>query len=114
MKVVDLRSDYEVAAGDVILTIVIGNAQIGSSVVKLGSKELGRRDINNLKVGSGPALKGKILKTKSVVTDVNDRTNKTSVTYKLKGGSRDQAFVSSGTVDNNGDAIVYRAAFKLL
>ncbi len=58
MKVVDLRSDYEMAAGNVTVTIVIGNAQFGSSMVKLGTKEIGRSDIDNLKVRSGPTLMG--------------------------------------------------------
>lgn len=114
MKVIDLRADYEVAAGDVTITNVIGNAQIGSSVVKLGNREIGRGDIEKLRIGSGTSLRNKTLKVKSIVTDVNDRTNKTSITYRFKGGSRNQDYVSSGTVDNNGDAIIYRAAFKFV
>ena len=58
MKVVDLRSDNEMAAGNVTVTIVISNGQIGSSMVKLGTKEIGRSDIDNLKVRSGPTLMG--------------------------------------------------------
>jgi len=114
MKTVDLRADYEVDSKDVKLTIVIGNAQIGASIVKLDKKEKGRGDINNVLIGSGPSIRGKSIKTKSVVTDVNDQTNKTTITYKLTGGMRDQEFTSSGTVDQNGDSIIYRALFKLI
>ena len=114
MKVIDLRADYEVGDDDVELTITIGDGQIGTSVVKLGTKELGRGAISDLPIGAGPSIKTKSLTTKSIVTDVNDRTNKTSVTYVLTGGVRDQTFQSLGTVDQNGDVIICRAAFKLV
>ncbi|HEV7608079.1 MAG TPA: hypothetical protein VGO61_12115 [Steroidobacteraceae bacterium] len=114
MKTVDLRADYEVDSKDVVLTIEIGDAQIGSSIVKLDGTEKGRGDIDKLVIGAGPRIKGKALKTKSVVTDVNDKTNKTSVTYRLTGGKRNQEFTSLGTVDSNGDSIIYRALFRLV
>jgi hypothetical protein len=114
MKTVDLRADYEVDSKAVKLTIIFGNAQIGSSVVTLEKVEKGRGDIDGLVIGPGPRIKGKSLKTKSVVTDVNDMTNKTSVTYRLTGGKRNQEFTSSGTVDANGGSIIYRALFRLV
>ncbi len=110
----DLRADYEVGTDDVKLTVVIGNAQIGSSIIKLNGTEKGRGTIKNLEMGSGPNIKGRAIKTKSVVTDVNDQTNKTTITYKLSGGKRPQEFTSSGTVDQDGDSIIYRAMFKLI
>ena len=41
MNVIDQTSDYEVADGLVTLTVVIGNAQIGSSVATLDTEEKG-------------------------------------------------------------------------
>jgi hypothetical protein len=114
MKTVDLTTDYEVAAGNVLLSIDIGDAQIGSSIVKLDQEELGRGDISELVVGIGPKIRGKALIIKSIVTDVNDSTNHTSITYKLKGGLRDIRYVSSATVDEDGDSIIYRAHFNLI
>lgn len=114
MKVVDLRADYEVGAGDVKLTIVIGNAQIGSSIVNLGDVEKGHGDIDGLIIGSGPKIRGKSLKTKSVVKDINDQSNKTVITYRLSGGKRNQSFTSSAVLDQNGDSMVYRALFRLI
>lgn len=115
MKVIDLIADYDVGSTKrVSLTIVIGNSQIGGSVVKLGAKELADGQIKNLDLGIGNSLRGKKLKSKSVVADVNDRTNRTIITYRIKGGARDQEFVSSGTVDQDGDSIVYRALFNLI
>jgi hypothetical protein len=114
MKIVDLRADYEVDDKDVKMTILIGNAQIGSSIVKLDNTEKGRGDITGLLIGSGSKIKGKSLKTKSVVTDVNDQTNKTVITYRLTGGKRTQEFTSSGTVEQNGSSIIYRSLFRLV
>ena len=114
MKVIDLITDYEVSEGDVTLSIVIGDAQIGSSIVKLEQVEKGRGDIGDLNIGSGSGIKNKALFVKSVVTDVNDMTNHTSITYVLKGGRRDQEFTSQGSVEENGDSIIYRVKFNLV
>jgi hypothetical protein len=114
MKSVVLVADYEVAAADVTLTVVVGDGQIGSSIVKLGAKALAQGDIDGVTIGSGPTIKRKPLFVKSVVTDVNDSTNHTSVTYQLAGGRLDQEFVCAGTVEDNGDSIIYRAKFNFV
>ena len=114
MKVINLIADYEVAAGDVRLSVIIGDAQIGASIVKQGDREIARGVIVDVPVGPGPAIRGQPLLIKSVVTDVNDSTNHTSVTYALRGGKKDQQFLSAGTVDQNGDSIIYRAKFNLV
>jgi hypothetical protein len=114
MKTVDIRADYEVDSKAVKLTIIFGNAQIGRSVVTLEKAEKGRGDIEELVIGSGPKIRGKLLKTRSLVTDVNDMTNRTSVTYRLTGGKRSQDFTSSGTVDANQGSVTHRAQFRLV
>jgi hypothetical protein len=116
MKVIDLTADYNVSAAEnVILDIIIGDAQIGSSIVRLNQKEKGRGSkIHDLIIGKGSVLKNKALLIKSIVTDVSDSTNQTSITYVLKGGVRNQEFTSSGTVEKNGDAIIYRAKFNFV
>jgi hypothetical protein len=114
MKIVTLVADYDVNDGDITITIVIGDAQIGSSVVALGTKVLGKGQISTLPVGKGSLVRGKPLFAKSVVTDVNDSTNQTSVTYILRGGPKDQEFQSGGVVEVNGDSVIYRAKFNLV
>ena len=114
MKTVNLETDYEVAETDVILTVVVGDAQIGASVVKLNTKTLGMGEIAKLLVGSGPKVRRKNLYIKTAVTDVNDSTDHTSLTYRLGGGKNDREFISSATVDQDGDSIVYRAKFHLV
>jgi hypothetical protein len=90
MKTVDIRADYEVDSKAVKLTIIFGNAQIGRSVVTLEKAEKGRGDIEELVIGSGPKIRGKLLKTRSLVTDVN------------------------GTVDANQGSVTHRAQFRLV
>src|SRR5262245_16401488 len=114
MKAVDLVTSYQTGAGKLVLDIVVGNAQIGASVVKLNKSIVAQGEIEGLDLGNATALAGKSLNIKSVVTDVNDATNKTSITYVLKRGSEEQQFTSKAEVDGNGDSIIYRALFKLL
>jgi hypothetical protein len=114
MKSVDLVTTYQTAPGKVRFDIVIGNAQIGASVVKLNKTEVARGDISDLDLGSGNTLAGKSLTIKSVVTDVNDSTNRTSIKYVFRRGQDLQEFLSKVEVENNGESIIYRALFKLV
>lgn len=108
-----LQTDYAVDAGDVTLTVIIGDGQLGSSLVRLGEKELATGDIDRLKIGKGSAIAGKELFVKTVVADVNDNTNHTSVRYELKGGAADQTFDLDASVDEEGGSVIYRATFDL-
>ncbi len=101
--------EYAVAEARVTLSIVYGDAQLGSSLVKLDDERLAKgSDITDLSIGDGPAIAGKKLRLKSVVTDVNDMTNHTSVTYVLKGGKEDREFSYDCTVQQEGDSAIYR------
>jgi hypothetical protein len=114
-NVKDLHEEYQVVdQQNVSLNIWFGGAQIGVSIVFLEDTELGRGDIVNLKVGSGEKIRGKMLKIKSVVTDVNDLSNHTSITYSLSGGAENQSFLSQAVVAEHGNSIVYRAIFTLV
>ena len=99
---------YTVRGGEVSLTIVIGEAQLGSSLVKLAGTEIARGEIKDLKLGAGAMLAGKKLSVKSVVTDTNDKTNHTSIRYELKGGAADARHDLSIDVDQKGESVIYR------
>ncbi|MCK4667952.1 hypothetical protein KAU33_14445 [Candidatus Dependentiae bacterium] len=115
VKSINLETEYKVEDEEqVSLSIVIGDAQIGSSIVFLDDNELGRREIENLNIGLGKDIKGQKIIIKSIVKDINDMTNYTSITYILKGGIFDQTFYSKGVVDENGDSIIYRATFFII
>jgi Icc-related predicted phosphoesterase len=108
-----LETDYVVAAGDISLSVIIGDGQLGSSLVRLGDEELAIGDVDRLKIGSGGAIAGKDLFIKTVVTDVNDNTDHTSVRYELKGGKADKVFDLEESADEEGGSVVYRATFTL-
>jgi homoaconitase/3-isopropylmalate dehydratase large subunit len=112
-KKINLNASYAVGANNISLTVIIGDAQIGQSIVVLDSTTMGSGDIMNLALGTGAAIKGKVLTVKSVVTDVNSNTINMSVTYQLRGGTMAQDFLSSGTVDNQGDSMVFIATINL-
>jgi hypothetical protein len=114
MKRVSMETDYKVATDSVTLSIIVGDAQIGSSLVLRDGVELGRGEINGLTIGKGPEINGKTLSIKSVVTDVNDATNQTSVTYALSGGIVEQRLSQTATVDDEGDSVIYRATIHLV
>ncbi|MFA5032745.1 MAG: hypothetical protein WC614_06980 [bacterium] len=109
----NLEDSYEVSEGEVRLTIIIGNAQIGTSSVKLNDTLLHTGDISGLLIGKGPEISGKILSIKTVVTDVNDKTNLTNVYYELKGGKVDKKYNLEELALEDGASVIYRAKFNL-
>jgi hypothetical protein len=96
------------SAQEVSLSIVVGDAQIGSSYVQLDGVKKDDGQISDLALGKGADVKGKTLAIKSVVTDVNDATNNTSITYHVGG----QELSQTATVDQEGDSVVYRATIQ--
>ena len=102
------KTTYAVGKGDVFLTVVIGERQLGTSLAKLDGKLLMKGAIKKLKVGKGPGLAGSVLTMKSVVTDINDMTNRTSITIHLEGGAAPASHTLAIEVDQNGDSAIYR------
>ena len=95
---------------EILLSIVVGDAQIGSSYVQLEGDKKGEGQISNLALGTGEEVRGKTLAVKSVVTDVNDATNSTSITYRVGG----QELSQTATVDQEGDSVIYRATIQFV
>jgi hypothetical protein len=110
---VALKTMYEVADAEVTVTVTIGEGQLGSSRVRVGDREVTVGDVSKVKIGKGSAIAGKELFIKTVVADVNDQTNRTSVSYELKGGKVDKTFDLDATVDEEGGSAIYRATFEL-
>jgi len=108
-----LHTEYEVGQGDLLLSVVIGEGQLGSSLVRLGERELAIGDVSRLKVGKGSTIAGKQLYIKTVVTDVNDQTDRTSVRYELQGGEVQKVIDLEASVDEEGGSVIYRARFDL-
>ena len=83
IKPVD-KGPYDISVDDalpVILSITIGNAQLGGNVLELNGKVIGKGSIKDFPVGLGKDLKGKSLKITTNVLDVNPSSNRISITH---------------------------------
>jgi len=107
-----LTTTYAVASKDVKLTITFGNKQMGASIATIGSRELAIGAIKQLKVGKATALKGKTLHLKSIVSDINDKTNWTNVRLVLEGGKANAQHDLALEVDEHGQSVEYRVEVK--
>lgn len=112
-KRVTTTGTYTVGDGEVTLSVAIGDAQIGGSVVIIEGETVGRNQIDDLVLGNGPDLRGKSVKIKTTVADVNDQSNRTSVTYKFSGGPSPLNTTVTSEVDNDGDSMVFNARFNM-
>ncbi|MDD5530697.1 MAG: hypothetical protein PHX21_11835 [bacterium] len=108
-----LEESYKVNEGEVRLTIIIGNAQIGISCVRLNDTILHTGDVSELLIGRGPEISGKTLSIKTSVNDVNPATNRTNVYYALKGGKTDKEYNLEEVASGAGAQVIYRAKFNL-
>jgi hypothetical protein len=72
---------------NIVLSVTIGNAQIGGNLVKLGTEQLQKGEIKNLDLGQGKDLVGKKLTVVTNVLDVNPSSNKVSVTHLFINGT---------------------------
>jgi len=84
LKVINVQPDDIVS-----LSIIIGNAQIGSSSVKFkfSSVILAKGEIKDLAIGKGSDIRGRILRVATRVLDANTATNKVIVTHHFDNAS---------------------------
>jgi hypothetical protein len=89
---------------DVLLTITIGNAQIGGSLIQWTGSDavVAKGAITNLNLGNGSTIKGKVLKIVTNVLDVNGQTNGIVVTNFFH-NCTPQIDTFDDKVDNDGD-----------
>lgn len=109
-----LNTTYPISQKNVKMTISIGDGNLGTTVVMLEDDILGIGAISDLKIGKGDMIKGKALKTKTVVTDFNDQTQDLSVTYKLEGGKHPFNFTLHATTENVGASENFYAEIKFV
>jgi hypothetical protein len=115
MKLVTLESPVHLESdGDVTITVIIGEGQIGGGVIKLDGEQVSVTPVEEHLLGSGNALKGKTLLVKNIVSDENPSTNNTSVSYVFKQMGNNQTFVSKAEVEHDKDVIGYWAKFTIL
>lgn len=116
-----VQQNYKlIDSNEVILSVVIGEEQAGLIVVFIGDNSNDndewltdeRTKINNFSLGSASNLKSKVLKISTSVLDKNPNTNRTSVTYFLKGGISPLNVTSEVEVENDNGFALYDAWFK--
>lgn len=93
--------------GQIKLSVLIGDAQVGGSVVTVDGKrkpQSGR--IEDLSLGEASTLSGKNVLVRTLVSDINPKSNHTSVTYELKGDSSAKMTLTR-EVPVHGDAVRY-------
>ncbi len=97
----------------VLLTITIGNAQIGGNVVRFNNAQeaLGKGEIENLDLGLGSDLIGKTLKVTTNILDVNEQTNGIVVTYFFHNGDP-AGTMFHDTVKADGDIFSFIVEFN--
>ena len=111
----NLNENYSViATQQVKLTVLIGDGQDGDPVVMLGAQVLKVGNISQLPIGTGQDLKGKVLSVKTIVNDVNPKTNHTSVSYVLEGGSIILDITNNAEITNGDGSMTYRDKFQFV
>jgi len=98
---------------NIFLTITIGNAQIGSNVVRFKNAKdpLGKGEIQNLDLGLASDLIGKTLRVTTNILDVNEQTNGIVATYFFH-GCTPAATMFHDTVDVDGDIFSFLIEFN--
>ena len=100
-------------ANRLILTVTVGDAQMGTSAVWINEVLHSKGDFNATAIGTGAALAGKQIRVKTLVTDINSFTNKMDVTYTLEGGTAPFEHTIPFEVESEGDSAVFRAVFPI-
>ncbi len=107
-----LTRRYQVARDDVTLRIIVGDGQIGTSLVKVDGVELASGHVAMVRLGAGNALKGATARVITTVTDVQRGTNHTSIRYVLSGGVDEATFDTDADVPRDGGSVQYIARFR--
>src|SRR5688572_26359924 len=100
---------------NLFLTVIIGNAQIGASVVKFkGSSDiLAKGEIVQLDIGNAADIAGKKLRVVTRVLDANEATNKIIVTHEFENGTP-ASFSYEDEVEENQDVFTLTTDYKLI
>ena len=113
MKTLTHKSGYKVGSGQIHMVITIGDGQFGSSSVIIGDTLFDQERLFDRDIGMGSELSGKKIVAVSVVTDTNEQTNHTSITYELSGGPAPYRHRSEFTVEQDNDSVKYVAEIEL-
>jgi hypothetical protein len=112
---VNLEFEIAVSAGDVRIGITIGDGQIGGTALFLDGHPIGPRGaITDLRIGDGQDLAGRALLARTLVADVNEATNWTSVRYTMSTPAALPPMTASREVENDQEAVRYNTTFRFV
>lgn len=103
-------------ASQVFLTITIGNAQIGGSIVQFkdAAQPVAKGQIVDLNLGTGAGLDNSVLQVQTNVLDSNDSINRIVFTHFFHDESGNQlaSFQIKDQVDSDGDILSSLATYN--
>ncbi len=107
---------YELRKEDTVdLSVQVGYSQQGDSSIYLDGQKVQEYDAVEFTFAipdTGEELHRKELVCVTVVKDINEQVNKTSIEYKLTGGIKPYKKKLEETVDKDGGVLVYNAIFE--
>jgi hypothetical protein len=107
------EEDYETGDAPIRLTVVVGERQIGTSVVFIDDKAIANGDIEGLRLGEGKSLRGETLTVYTLVTDIRDNSDEMAVTWILDGGDHRTSATETGTVSKHFGSQMFKGVFRL-
>jgi hypothetical protein len=95
---------FKVTDDDVVLTITIGEGQLGTSFVFRDGVLLvkGGVVIGSLNLGAGADLVGKEVTVDSIVNDISAHTNRMSVRYVVENDGKKKSQLATHEVESEG------------
>lgn len=115
------KGTYSIPVDDtslLLLSITIGNAQIGGNLLELDGQVVAKGKIKDFALGNGKGLRGKMLKVTTNVLDVNPSSNRISITHYFRNGTSTVfQYPEHGDdpgVDNAGDIYSLEANYKFV
>ncbi len=93
--------------GSITISVIIGDAQIGGGVILLDNVKLSRTPVEGFLLGNYEEIKGEKYLFKTIVSDENPSTNRTSVTYMFQLNDEEVSHTSKAEVAQEGDAIAH-------
>jgi len=107
--------DIKVTAGDTRISVAIGNGQVGGSAMFLNGQPVGPIGvISDYRIGDGVSLVGSKLLVRTLVADVSDVTNWTSVVYLVSAPNPQEPISATKEVANDKEAVRYNFTFRFV
>jgi len=107
------EDEYQTESGQVRLSVIVGERQFGTSVVFIDDKLIANGDIDELKLGEGPDIRGRELVIYTLVTDVRENTDDVAVTWTLYGGEHRISATETAKLSKSFASQMFKGIFHL-